>query len=112
MSADLTARQINLSDSGLWGRPFEEGDAAFRVLRDQRPVAFFDEPPWPFLPHGPAYRALTRFDDVVEASGNPAVFSSADGSVLPDLPPGGPPLSYMRSMIDMDNPGTRTCARS
>jgi cytochrome P450 len=104
MSADLTAGQINLSDSGFWGRPFEERDAAFQVLRDQRPVAFFDEPPWPFLPPGPGYWALTRFDDVVEASRNPAVFSSAEGSVLPDLPP-GPPFSYMRSMIDMDNPG-------
>ncbi len=105
MSADLTADQINLSDSGFWGRPFEERDAAFRVLRDQRPVAFFDEPPWPFLPQGPGYWALTRFGDVVEASRNPAVFSSADGSVLPDLPAGGPPFSYLRSMIDMDNPG-------
>ena len=104
MSADLTADQINLSDSGFWGRSFEERDTAFRVLRDQRPVAFFDEPPWPFLRPGPGYWALTRFDDVVEASRNPAVFSSADGSVLPDLPPGGPPFSYMRSMIDMDNP--------
>jgi methyl-branched lipid omega-hydroxylase len=105
MTADLTAGQINLSDPGFWGRPFEERDAAFRVLRDQRPVAFFDEPPWPFLPPGPGYWALTRFADVVEASKNPAVFSSADGSVLPDLPAGGPPFSYMRSMIDMDNPG-------
>ena len=49
MSTDLTADQINLSDSGSWGRPFEERDTAFRVLRDQRPVAFFHEPP-PGLP--------------------------------------------------------------
>lgn len=106
MSTDLTADQINLSDPGFWARSFGERDAAFRVLRDQRPVAFFDEPPWPFLPPGPGYWAVTRYDDVVEASRNPAVFSSADGSVLPDLSdlPPGPPFSYLRSMIDMDNP--------
>jgi cytochrome P450 len=46
---------------------------------------------------------VTRLKDVVEASGDPATFSSAQGSVLPDLPP-GPPFSYLRSMIDMDNP--------
>lgn len=68
MSADLTAGQVNLSDSGFGGRPFEERDAAFRVLRDQRPVAFFDEPRWPLPAPGPGHWELTRFDDVVEAS--------------------------------------------
>jgi methyl-branched lipid omega-hydroxylase len=101
VSPDLTASQINLSDPGFWGRSFDERDAAFRVLREQRPVAFFDEPTFPFLPPGPGYWALTRLADVTEASRNPAVFSSADGSVLPDLPP---EFSYLRSMIDMDNP--------
>lgn len=103
MSTDLSADQINLSDPGFWGQSFNERDAAFRVLREQRPVAFFEEPAFPFLPPGPGYWAITRFDDVIEASRNPATFSSADGSVLPDLPP-GPPFSYLRSMIDMDNP--------
>src|SRR5258706_4760183 len=103
MSTDLTVDQVNLSDPGFWGRSFDERDAAFRLLREQRPVAFFGEPPWPFLPPGRGYWAVTRLKDVVEASGDPATFSSAQGSVLPDLPP-GPPFSYLRSMIDMDNP--------
>ena len=111
MSTDLTVDQVNLSDSGFWGRSFDERDAAFRLLREQRPVAFFGEPPWPFLPPGRGYWAVTRLKDVVEASGDPATFSSAQGSVLPDLPP-GPPFSYLRSMIDMDNPSTPTCAAS
>ncbi len=103
MSQHLTADQINLSDPVFWALPFEDRDAAFRVLRAERPVAFFEEPTLPFLEPGAGYWAVTRFDHVVEASRDPATFSSAQGSVLPDLPP-GPPFSYLRSMIDMDNP--------
>ena len=95
---------IDLSDAGFWGLPFEERDAAFRVLRRERPVAFFPEPVLPLLPPGPGSWALTRFEDVARASREPGIFSSARGSVLPDLPP-GPPFSYLRSMIDMDDPG-------
>jgi len=65
---------------------------------------FFPEPTLPLLPPGPGFWALTRFADVARASREPAIFSSAHGSVLPDLPP-GPPFSYLRSMIDMDDPG-------
>lgn len=95
---------IDLSDGGFWGLPFEERDAAFRVLRRERPVAFFPEPVLPLLPPGPGSWALTRFEDVARASREAGIFSSARGSVLPDLPP-GPPFSYLRSMIDMDDPG-------
>src|SRR5215472_11003978 len=104
MVVNWAVSEIDLSDAGFWGRPFDERDAAFEVLRRERPVAFFHEPPLPLLPPGPGYWALTRFEDVARASREPSVFSSADGSVLPDLPP-GPPFSYLRSMIDMDDPG-------
>src|SRR6266704_1357103 len=104
MSQHLTADQINLSDPVFWALPFEDRDAAFRMLRAERPVAFFEEPTLPFLEPGAGYWAVTRFDHVVEASRDPATFSSAQGSVLPDLPP-GPPFSYLRSMIDTDDPG-------
>lgn len=104
MVMNWAVSEIDLSDAGFWGRPFDERDAAFGVLRRERPVAFFPEPVLPLLPPGPGFWALTRFEDVARASREPGVFSSARGSVLPDLPP-GPPFSYLRSMIDMDDPG-------
>ena len=104
MVTNWAVSEIDLSDAGFWGRPFDERDAAFGVLRRERPVAFFSEPVLPLLPPGPGFWALTRFGDVARASREPAVFSSGHGSVLPDLPP-GPPFSYLRSMIDMDDPG-------
>jgi methyl-branched lipid omega-hydroxylase len=104
MVANWAVSEINLSDAGFWGWPFGDRDAAFGVLRRERPVMFFPEPTLPLLPPGPGFWALTRFADVARASREPAIFSSAHGSVLPDLPP-GPPFSYLRSMIDMDDPG-------
>jgi methyl-branched lipid omega-hydroxylase len=103
MVTNWAVSEIDLSDAGFWGRPFGERDAAFGVLRRERPVMFFPEPALPLLPPGPGFWALTRFADVARASREPAIFSSAHGSVLPDLPP-GPPFSYLRSMIDMDDP--------
>ena len=102
MVPNWVVSEIDLSDAGFWGRPFAERDAAFGVLRRERPVAFFPEPALPLLPPGPGFWALTRFEDVARASQEPGIFSSAPGSVLPDLPP-GPPLSYLRSMIDTDD---------
>jgi len=104
MVTSWAVSQIDLSDPGFWGRPFGERDAAFELLRRERPVAFFPEPAVPSLPPGPGFWALTRYEDVAMASREPGLFSSAPGSVLPDLP-AGPPFSYLRSMIDMDDPG-------
>jgi len=104
MVVNWAVSEIDLSDAGFWARPFGERDAAFEVLRREQPVAFFPEPALPLLPPGPGFWALTRFADVARASREPGIFSSAHGSVLPDLPP-GPPFSYLRSMIDMDDPG-------
>jgi len=104
MVTNWAVSEIDLSDAGFWGRPFGERDAAFGVLRRERPVTSFPEPALPLLPPGPGFWALTRFEDVARASREPGIFSSAHGSVLPDLPP-GPPFSYLRSMIDTDDPG-------
>jgi len=103
MSLTMTIDEIDLSDLDFWGLPFDERDEAFRALREQRPVAFFAEPRLPLLPPGPGFWAITRLADVVAVSRDPKTFSSAQGSVLPDLPPGAP-FSYLRSMIDLDNP--------
>jgi hypothetical protein len=47
MVTNWVVSEIDLSDAGFWGRPFEERDAALGVLRRERPVAFFPEPSRP-----------------------------------------------------------------
>ena len=100
MVANWAVSEIDLSDAGFWGRSFGERDAAFGVLRRERPVMFFPEPALPLLPPGPGFWALTRFADVARASREPAIFSSAHGSVLH--------FSYLRDQDFMDTDGALT----
>src|SRR5215510_7556356 len=60
MVTSWAVSQIDLSDPRFWG-PFGERDAAFELLRRERPVAFFPEPAVPLLPPGPGFWALTRY---------------------------------------------------
>ena len=103
----LDVDEINLSDWDFWALPPEEREGAFKTLREQRPVAFFEEPevfgtsiP---IPRGAGYYAVTRHADIVELSRTPETFSSAAGatSVL-DMPPAF--LEFFGSMINMDDP--------
>jgi cytochrome P450 len=96
MPGPWTVAHIDLSDLDFWGLPFDDRLEAFRALRRERPVTFFEEAPLPLLPQGPGYWAVTRHADVVAVSRDSSTFSSARGSVIPDLPP-GPPFSYMGS---------------
>jgi len=78
------------------------------TLREQRPMAFFEEPEIPeelafIMPKGPGYRAVTRHADVAEASRHPELFISGKGATsIPDLPE--EMLDFFGSMINMDNP--------
>jgi cytochrome P450 len=102
--------EVNLSDFEFWLKPESERDAAFALLRRDKPVAFFDE----VLPEGfeemgiagiepgPGYWSLTKYDDVVFASRHPELFCSGQGTNIGDLPP---ELNEMLgSMINMDAP--------
>jgi len=94
---------IDLSDIEFWARPWEERDAAFALLRRERPIAFFDEPEVPPFPRGPGYYAITKMNDLLEISRNPEVFSSASGAVsILDMP--AEMNEYFGSMISMDDP--------
>jgi cytochrome P450 len=94
---------IDLSDNAFWGLPLAERAAAFARLRAQGRPAFFAEPETPFAEKGPGYYALVRYPDVVQASKNPEVFSSAKGATsIPDLPVEF--NEYFGSMINMDDP--------
>ena len=94
---------VDLSDTEFWGLPLARRHAAFAELRRLPTPPFFTEPETPFPNPGPGYYALVRHADVVEASRNPAVFSSGRGATsLVDLP--AEFNEFFGSMINMDDP--------
>jgi cytochrome P450 len=94
---------IDLSDTEFWRLPLSQRHAAFAELRRLPTPPFFTEPETPFPNPGPGYYALVRHADVVEASRNPAVFSSGRGATsLVDLP--AEFNEFFGSMINMDDP--------
>lgn len=104
MTATTWTGRPDLSDiEKFWTAPIAERAAAFAALREREPVPFYEEPQFSILPKGPGYYALTRLDDVVEASRNPAIFTSGAGSTnVADMPPEF--LEFYGSMINMDDP--------
>lgn len=99
----LAAGEIDLSAPEFWSRPWEEREGAFRTLRRERPMPFFKEFDFGLMPVGPGYWGLTKHADILEASRNPKVFSSARGATsIPDLPPEF--LEFFGGMINMDDP--------
>ena len=98
---------FDLSDLEFWAGPIDDREAAFRSLRQERPIAFYEEPELPetaiVLPKGPGYYAITRSADVVEMSRHPELFCSGQsGSTIFDMPP--ELLEFFGSMINMDDP--------
>src|SRR4029077_6350872 len=66
---------------------------------------FFEEPDLmvDFIPKGPGYYAVTRHADILAASKQPEIFSSAQGATsIPDMPEMF--LTFFGSMINMDDP--------
>ncbi|MGH3800453.1 MAG: hypothetical protein ACRDTD_10040 [Pseudonocardiaceae bacterium] len=94
----------NLSDVvRFWTLPIEDRAAAFAELRGSSTIPFFAEPELGFGSDGPGYYALTRWDDIVEASGNPAVFrSEPTGTSIADIP--DELREVFDSIINMDGP--------
>ncbi|MFK7895973.1 MAG: cytochrome P450 [Myxococcota bacterium] len=101
----LSVEEIDLSARPFWLRPMEEREGAFATLRAEAPIKFFKERATPGvpIPPGPGYWALTRHADILEASRNPAIFSSARGATsIQDLPPEF--NQFFGGMINMDDP--------
>ncbi len=104
----LKVDEINLSEMEFWARPWDEREGAFRTLRRERPMAFFEEPEVPesmafLFPKGPGYRALTRHAHISEASRHPEIYQSGGGATsIIDMPE--EMLDFFGSMINMDNP--------
>jgi cytochrome P450 len=93
---------IALGDIGFWLRPLEEREGAFATLRAERPVSFHQEPDFQVIPRGPGFWSLVRHADILEASRNPQVFSSAKGTSIGDQPEAF--SEFFGSMINMDDP--------
>ena len=94
---------IDLSDlEGFWTRPIAERDAAFETLRRHDPIRFFAEADNDLLPAGPGYYALTKHENIVEASRQADQFQSGAGTNIPDLPVEF--NEFFGSMISMDDP--------
>ena len=98
----LSLDAIDLSDVAFWARPIAEREGAFQTLREQDPIRFFDEPEMMTFPRGPGFYALTRHADIVEASRQPALFCSGQGTNIGDMPTEF--LEFLGSMINMDDP--------
>jgi cytochrome P450 len=97
------AGDLDLSQNEFWNRPPEWRHAAFARLRQMQPPPFFETPENPFTTTEGEYYALVRHADVVEASRNPELFSSAAGATsIIDLP--AEFNEYFGSMINMDDP--------
>lgn len=103
MTTEPALDQIDLSSIEFWALPWAERNAAFARLREERPIAFFDEPEVPPFPKGPGYYAVTRHADILHVSRNPEVFSSAQGAVsILDMP--AEMNEFYGSFISMDDP--------
>lgn len=99
-----TTTTIDLSDlDGFWAAPIRERAAAFAALREAPGIPWFEQPVTQVPDPGPGYYALTRYDEVVEASRTPGVFRSGPGATsVADMPPEF--LEFFGSMINADDP--------
>jgi cytochrome P450 len=102
--ADVALGSFDLSAPEFWIEPREVREGAFRTLRDQQPVSWWEEYDFPDaqFPKGPGYWALTRHEDIWHVSRNPQLFASGQGVNIGDMP-----LEigeFFGSMIMMDDP--------
>jgi methyl-branched lipid omega-hydroxylase len=100
--APVPLDEVDLSSPEFWGGGPERREAGFATLRREAPVRFFEEQPVEGWPTGPGFWALTRYDDVVEASRRPDLFCSGGGTNVLDLPQ--EISEFFGSMINMDDP--------
>ena len=95
----MQIRGVNLTDPDIFqqGVPHE----MFRVLRNEAPVYWHEEP------SGPGFWAVTKYHDLKFVSKNPALFSSErQGTLLQDPAPQDLP-AIQSIMLNMDPPRHR-----
>jgi cytochrome P450 len=94
---------VDLSLQEFWALPLDGRAEGFAKLRTLPHPPYFDIPESPFAPSGDGYYAFVKHADVLAASRQPELFSSARGATsIEDLPPEF--NEYFGSMINMDDP--------
>ncbi|MEL6984089.1 MAG: cytochrome P450, partial [Actinomycetota bacterium] len=103
-----TFDRLTLTDlEGFWAGPRPQREGVFAQLRASDELFFSDERGLEVdgevvLPPGPGFWSLVRHADVVEASKQPDLFCSGEGSNIGDLPV--EMREFFGSMINMDDP--------
>jgi cholest-4-en-3-one 26-monooxygenase len=95
----MQLRGVNLTDPDIFqrGTPHE----MFKVLRNEAPVYWHEEP------NGPGFWAVTKYHDLKHVSKNPGLFSSARQGTLREDPPAGDLPAIQAIMLNMDPPQHR-----
>jgi hypothetical protein len=95
----------DLGSLEFWGRPAEDRDRYFELLRRQAPISRH-EPPEDVLGIGDQgrlhYWAIVRYEDIRRISRDPATFCSSEGVQFGDAPP--EMLEASQSFLAMDAP--------
>jgi cytochrome P450 len=100
--------ELNMTDLEFWALPHEVREGAFKTLRRERPIAYFDLPEVNIPGMDPAgfeggLYVLTKYKDIVDASRQPDIFCSGRGATSAfDMP--AEMREYFGSMIEMDDP--------
>lgn len=103
--ATIEIQQPNILNAEFWVRPQNLIEKELASYRSDHPVCFVPEPQMPAgspIPQGPGSWVLTRHEDILHASRNPEIFSSAQGITILDSPPEF--NEFFSSMIAMDDP--------
>jgi cytochrome P450 len=95
----------DLGSLDFWGRPAQERDRYFELLRREAPISRH-EPPEDILGLGDQgrlhYWAIVRYEDIRSVSRDPASFCSGEGVQFGDAPP--EMLEASQSFLAMDAP--------
>ena len=103
--ATIEIQQPNILNAEFWVRPQNLIERELASYRSDHPVCFVPEPQMPAgspIPQGPGSWILTKHEDILHASRNPEIFSSAQGITILDSPPEF--NEFFSSMIAMDDP--------
>ena len=99
----LALDDVALGDIEFWGRPDSEREAVFKMLREERPISFHEEPLIEGYGQGIGFWALSKYSDVMYVSRHADVFVSGRGGTnVGDLPQ--EMAEFLGSIINMDDP--------